>query len=153
MFSGKHAILDITGFVCDYKEAAEIVFILMEESVKHATCRIVAENKVLYDGTLSPVGFSCVKILDESHIACHSYSSLGLCAFDAFTCSNKKESDPSIMIDYIHDNLVKLYPNIKTTKRYLLNRFANEEENNSRIYQDPEDEKTECHDTVEVNLT
>jgi len=142
MFRGKHAILDITGFVCDYLEASELVFALMKESTKLGTCRVVAENKVVYDGTLSPPGFSSVLVLDESHIAVHCYSTLGLCAFDAFTCSDKQESDPSRMIDFIHDQLIKVYPDIKTTKRYKLNRFATEEENNCQEYNDP----------VEINL-
>jgi len=134
MFRGQHAILDITGFVCNYAEGSDIVHNLMKESVKLGTCRVVAEKKVLYDGSLSPPGFSSVLILDESHITCHCYSSEkenGMLGLDAFTCGT---SDPSLMIDFIHDELIKLFPNIKTTKRYTLNRFAVSDENNSKSY-------------------
>jgi S-adenosylmethionine/arginine decarboxylase-like enzyme len=124
MYRGQHAILDITGFVCDYTEGCDIVHNLMRESVSLGKCRIVAEQKVLYDGTQSPPGFSSFFVLDASHISSHCYSSEedgGLVSIDAFTCG---DSNPSLMIDFIHNELLKLYPNIKTTKRYRLNRFA-----------------------------
>lgn len=135
MYRGQHAILDVTGFVCDYREGSEIIHNLMVESVKLGTCRIVAEKKVLYDGTLSPPGFSSFLVLDASHVSCHCYSSVeeaGLLAIDAFTCGDT--SDPSVMIDFIHSELIKLFPNIKTTKRYTLNRFAVTQENPTTQY-------------------
>jgi len=138
MYRGKHAILDITGFVCDYAQGCDIVHELMRQSVSLGTCRIVAEQKVLYDGTLSPPGFSSFFVLDASHISSHCYSDVnegGLCCIDCFTCS--ETNDPSIMIQFIHDELVKLFPNIKTTKRYLLNRFALLPDNPTPEYSDP----------------
>lgn len=133
MFRGKHGLLDISGFICNCEEGCNTLFNIAKSSTKLGSCRIVGENRVIYDGSLSPKGFSFALILDESHICAHCYSDLGLLSIDIFTCGS---SNPFVMMEYIHSQLLLNYPNIQTTKLYKLNRFAYTDKNDCKFYED-----------------
>jgi S-adenosylmethionine/arginine decarboxylase-like enzyme len=82
----------------DSEALAHEVFGIMEKSLKDAGIHIVFEKLVILpepgSNDPSPLGFTSVLLLDESHATAHCFSNLeskGLLAVDVFTCGGQPD--------------------------------------------------------------
>ena len=99
---------------------------LMERAVDASGARRVHSHNEEFDGTLSPLGFASVVLLDESHVSAHCYSETGLLAIDAFSCGN---TDPAKIIEFIESELHDKYPGMNINRRRRVERFLTQEVN------------------------
>ena len=97
---------------------------LLERAVEQSDARNVHAHVAQFDGTVSPVGFAAVVLLDESHVSAHCYSEKGWLAIDCFTCGG---SDPSIIADFIQRELEAKMPNLSLKQRVTKDRFLHGE--------------------------
>ena len=107
MAHGAHIMLDCTGAV---GIEGSWMLSLMEKAVDSSSARRVHSHNEDFDGSVSPLGFASVVLLDESHVSAHCYSERGWLAIDAFTCGG---TDPSRIIEVIEKELKQSYPEIK----------------------------------------
>ena len=107
MAHGAHIMLDCTGAV---GVEGSWMLSLMEKAVDSSGARRVHSHNEDFDGSVSPLGFASVVLLDESHVSAHCYSERGWLAIDAFTCGG---TDPSRIIEVIEKELKQSYPEIK----------------------------------------
>jgi S-adenosylmethionine decarboxylase len=73
----------------------------MARSATRAGATVVSQIRYKF-GQDSPPGFTCVVMLDESHVSAHTYADLGLIALDVFTCGNTKPAD---VLRYIREEV------------------------------------------------
>ena len=93
---------------------------LLQDAVAKAEAMEVHAHVSPFDGSVSPLGFAAVVLVDESHVTAHCYSDRGWLAIDCFTCG---ESDPNVMADYIHERLAEAMPNLELKQRNEVRRF------------------------------
>ena len=117
---GTHIFLDFTGYEAQVEEDGAWMLELLERAVAQSDARNVHANVVQFDGTVSPVGFAAVVLLDESHVSAHCYSDQGLLAVDCFTCGG---TDPAVIADYIQNELNGTMPNLTLERRSVHDRF------------------------------
>lgn len=121
---GTHIFLDFTGYEAQVEEDGAWMLELLERAVAQSDARNVHANVVQFDGTVSPVGFAAVVLLDESHVSAHCYSEQGWLAVDCFTCGG---TDPAVIADYIQAELTKTMPNLTLERRSVHDRFLHKE--------------------------
>ena len=80
---GKHVILDCSGA---FEAEGNDILKILEEKVDESNARRVHSHVEIFDGSISPLGFAAIVLLDESHVSAHCYSEIGLLAIDIF-CS------------------------------------------------------------------
>lgn len=119
-FHGTHVFLDYTGYAYSEQEQGKWMLNLLQEAVENANAREVHAHVAPFDGSVSPLGFAAVVLIDESHVTAHCYSERGWLAIDCFTCG---ESDPNVMADYIHQRLAKTMPDLVLMQRKEVRRF------------------------------
>ena len=117
---GTHIFLDFTGYEAQVEEDGAWMLELLERAVAQSDARNVHANVVQFDGTVSPVGFAAVVLLDESHVSAHCYSDQGWLAVDCFTCGG---TDPAVIADYIQNELNGTMPNLPLERRSVQDRF------------------------------
>ena len=117
---GNHVFLDYNGYDCEEESQGEWMLKVLQHAVSHAKAREVHAHVSSFDGSVSPIGFAAVVLIDESHVTAHCYSERGWLAIDCFTCG---ESDPNIMADFIHERLNESMPNLKLMQRQEVARF------------------------------
>ena len=120
MAHGSHIMLDCTGAV---GVSGTWMLSLMEKAVDASGARRVHSHNEDFDGSVSPLGFASVVLLDESHVSAHCYSETGLLAVDAFSCGG---TDPARIIEVIENELKSSYPNMKINRRKRVERFLTE---------------------------
>jgi S-adenosylmethionine decarboxylase len=121
---GTHIFLDFTGYEAQVDEDGAWMLELLERAVAQSDARNVHAKVVQFDGTVSPVGFAAVVLLDESHVSAHCYSDQGWLAVDCFTCG---ESDPSVIADFIQTELEQSMPQLNLKQRRVQDRFLHGE--------------------------
>lgn len=121
---GKHVFLDFTGYEAQVEDDGQWMLDLLERAVEQSDARNVHAHVAQFDGTVSPVGFAAVVLLDESHVSAHCYSEKGWLAIDCFTCGG---SDPSIIADFIQRELEAKMPNLSLKQRVTKDRFLHGE--------------------------
>ena len=92
-------MLDCTGAV---GVEGSWMLALMEKAVDASGARRVHSHNEDFDGSVSPLGFASVVLLDESHVSAHCYSETGLLAVDAFSCGG---TDPARIMEVIEKEL------------------------------------------------
>ena len=97
---------------------------LLERAVERSEARNVHAHVAQFDGSVSPIGFAAVVLLDESHVTAHCYSEKGWLAIDCFTCG---ESDPSVIADFIQTELEQSMPHLNLKQRRVQDRFLHGE--------------------------
>ena len=97
---------------------------LLERAIERSEARNVHAHVAQFDGSVSPIGFAAVVLLDESHVTAHCYSEKGWLAIDCFTCG---ESDPSVIADFIQTELEQSMPQLTLKQRRVQNRFLHGE--------------------------
>lgn len=119
-FRGSHITIDFMGATHDNPTVfGNAIFQILKDSLKLATCHEVHSHLEILEGN-TPSGFTCVVLLDESHMTAHSYSELGLLAIDVFTCGN---SNPLLMANYIEAKIQELIPTAILVSEVELKRF------------------------------
>lgn len=84
--------------------------------------RVVGEKCIIFDGSISPPGFTFCCLLDESHITFHSYASTGEAAIDLFTCCKMPHGHFNAL-RRIEDLMTLNFPDGKLFKRHSVARF------------------------------
>jgi len=79
----------------------------------------------LFDGSVSPIGFTMVLLLDESHISIHSYGDIGLLALDCFTCSKNPENHINAVYD-IKEMIKNVFEKSELKAHHYVGRFASD---------------------------
>jgi len=120
MAHGAHIMLDCTGAV---GIDGTWMLTLMEKAVDASGARRVHSHNEDFDGSVSPLGFAAVVLLDESHVSAHCYSESGWLAIDAFTCGG---TDPARIIEMIEKELQANYPDMNINRRKRVERFLTE---------------------------
>ena len=116
-YKGNHVFADFTGFHGDEHVLGKFVYELMIRAIERTNMKIVHKHLEILNVD-TPPGFTAFLQLDSSHISSHSYTekSQGLLALDCFTCG---PTDTLSVMNYIKDELIKEFPEIKCT--YLQN--------------------------------
>lgn len=94
---GKHLIIDCRNVPKEICSDDKNFLDIMEKAAIGAGATVISKIRYRF-GYNSPPGFTCVVMLDESHISAHSYSDLGTMAIDIFTCGN---TDPEDVLNII----------------------------------------------------
>lgn len=122
---GAHVFLDYTGYVPQQENDGAWMLTLMEQVVEECKIRNVHSHVEQFDGSVSPLGFAAVVLLDESHVSAHCYSEKGWLAVDCFTCGG---SNPNELADLIHQRLMECMPLLSLKRRHHQERFLHEGE-------------------------
>ena len=117
---GKHIFLDFTGYEPQVESDGQWMLDVLEQAVEQSDARNVHSHAVQFDGSVSPVGFAAVVLLDESHVTAHCYSDKGWLAIDCFTCG---DSDPAVIADFIQHHLEATMPHLTLNRRTVQDRF------------------------------
>ena len=117
---GRHITLDYSGFKGDGGWVLDI----LQSAVAKSDAREVHAHVSNFDGSVSPLGFAAVVLIDESHVSAHCYADEGILAVDCFTCGSV---DPAGIADEIHAQLLEHIPTIHLVQRTELDRFVMEE--------------------------
>ena len=117
---GRHITLDYSGFKGDGGWMLEV----LQSAVSKSNAREVHAHVSQFDGSVSPLGFAAVVLIDESHVSAHCYADEGILAVDCFTCGGV---DPAEIADEIHLQLLDKIPSIHLVQRTELDRFVMEE--------------------------
>ena len=121
---GKHVFLDFVGYEPQSESDGAWMLDLLERAVERSEARNVHAHVAQFDGSVSPIGFAAVVLLDESHVTAHCYSEKGWLAIDCFTCG---ESDPSVIADFIQTELEQSMPHLDLKQRRVQDRFLHGE--------------------------
>ena len=115
---GKHVILDCSGA---FNANGDDVLKILEIIVDNSNARRIHSHVENFDGSVSPLGFAAVVLIDESHVSAHCYSETGLLAIDVFTCGN---TDSEEIANQIENELGKLLPDLVIHNRESISRFT-----------------------------
>ena len=117
---GSHVLVDLRGYVSPDENDGEWMLQQMRDAVGHSSMREVHSHVETFDGTLSPIGFAAVVLIDESHVTAHCYSEEGILAIDAFTCG---DSNPQNIVDHLLGNLFEAIPTLEICHSEEVSRF------------------------------
>jgi S-adenosylmethionine decarboxylase len=116
---GSHVLCDFIDFKGNEYVLGNFLFDLMIKAINRTTMTIVHKHlEILNKNT--PAGFTSVLLLDSSHFTSHCYSELGLLSLDIFTCGPTNVLE---VMEYVRDELIKKFPEIKCTYLKLHKRF------------------------------
>ena len=124
---GEHVILDCTGAI---GADGDSILKILEKVIDNSEARRVHSHVENFDGSISPLGFAAVVLIDESHVSAHCYSETGLLAIDIFTCGNTK---PMQILNDIEKELLKILPNLIVQNKKTIRRFTTSPENISNV--------------------
>jgi len=120
---GAHVFLDYVNAFFEGEDDYQWLFSMMREAVAQSPATEVHAHLAPFDGSTSPPGFAAVVLIDESHISAHCYADRGLLAVDCFTCG---DTDPETIASYLHERLMKRFPNLIRTRMDRVDRFLTE---------------------------
>ncbi|MFZ8907136.1 MAG: S-adenosylmethionine decarboxylase [Poseidonia sp.] len=120
---GAHVFLDYVNAFFEGEDDYQWLFSMMREAVAQSPATEVHSHLAPFDGSTSPPGFAAVVLIDESHISAHCYADRGLLAVDCFTCG---DTDPATIASFLHERLMKRFPNLIRTRMDRVDRFLTE---------------------------
>ncbi len=124
---GEHVVIDYTGA----KNAnGNSILKILETVIDKSGARRVHSHVENFDGSVSPLGFAAVVLIDESHVSAHCYSESGVLAIDIFTCGNTK---PIPIANEIENELYKILPNLKIQNKKVIPRFTTLPKNKNNV--------------------
>lgn len=94
---GRHLLIELYGCDKEVLQSVELVQRILHEAAKRAKATIV--NEVFHQ--FSPYGVSGVVVVQESHLAIHTWPEHGYAAVDIFTCG--EDVDPEAAALYVID--------------------------------------------------
>ncbi len=116
MEKGHHILIDCRNVpreVClDDGKMLEV----MARSAAKAGMHVISQVRYHFGHNSAP-GYTCVCLLDESHVSAHTYADLGLIALDVFTCG---KTDPAKILDYMREELDLGDVVVKRMPRFLM---------------------------------
>ena len=118
---GSHILMDFCKYDPSIENDGLEILKILRAAVKKSGVREVHSHVEEFDGTISPVGFASVVLIDESHITAHCYSERGILAIDVFTCG---PNSPDKIADEVHNSLKLLSPNIELISSKKIERFV-----------------------------
>ena len=89
---------------------------VMARSAAKAGMHVISQVRYHFGHNSAP-GYTCVCLLDESHVSAHTYADLGLIALDVFTCG---KTDPAKILDYMREELDLGDVVVKRMPRFLM---------------------------------
>jgi S-adenosylmethionine decarboxylase proenzyme len=98
-YLGRQVLADLYDCNVDALKGVDIIRNIMLQAAAQGHATIVSESFRQFD----PWGVSGMLIVQESHIAIHTWPEYGYAAIDAFTCG--KEMNPSVVIESIARSL------------------------------------------------
>ena len=95
--SGKHLVIDVHNII-DYAtiEKVENIKLLMETIIKENNLNVVGEVHKQFE----PVGATCLYLLAESHLSCHTYPERKYVAIDLYCCTDSVDFNNVLDIVY-----------------------------------------------------
>jgi S-adenosylmethionine decarboxylase len=87
----------------------------MARAATRAGATVISQIRYKF-GQDSPPGFTCIVMLDESHVSAHTYADLGLIALDVFTCGSTAPAD---VLKYIREEVDLGDVNVRDVPRFL----------------------------------
>ena len=116
MEKGHHILIDcriVPREVClDVGKMLDV----MARSAAKAGMHVISQVRYHFGHNSAP-GYTCVCLLDESHVSAHTYADLGLIALDVFTCG---KTDPAKILDYMREELDLGDVVVKRMPRFLM---------------------------------
>lgn len=144
---GSHTLLDYQQCFISHKNTEAVLQnlkIRFKWICQKNNLRIVGENFVLFNGTLSPPGATFALLLDESHITLHSYSLEGYIAVDVFTCCKTPINHINASCD-IKRVMREIFPDGILTKQETVPRFLTPTAVGEQDYEQARDEIEGAH--------
>ena len=89
---------------------------VMARSASKAGMNVISQVRYHFGHNSAP-GYTCVCLLDESHVSAHTYADLGLIALDVFTCG---KTDPGRILDFMREELDLGDVTVKHLPRFFL---------------------------------
>lgn len=86
---------DPSGVAGTPAEMGQWVLAVSRAPIERAGLRIVGSTMHVYDGSVSPPGFSAVHVLDSSSFTVHAYCDRGLIAAELFSCIGERSTADS----------------------------------------------------------
>lgn len=117
MEKGHHILIDCRNVPRDVCLDDGKMLDVMARSAAKAGMHVISQVRYHFGHNSAP-GFTCVCLLDESHVSAHTYADLGLIALDVFTCG---KTDPAKILDYMREELdlgdvtMKMLPRFMTS--------------------------------------
>ena len=113
---GKHLLVNCSRVdrdVClDDKKFLETI----ADAARRAGSTVVSQVRY-HLGHNSPPGFTCVVLLDESHISAHTYADKNVIALDIFTCG---KTDPYNVLDIVKETIDLGDLDVRMVDRFLV---------------------------------
>ena len=94
---GNHILVEFTGCSPEILNDVSLIEGLMNKAAEKADATII--NSTFHH--FSPIGVSGVVVIQESHLAIHSWPEYGYAAVDLFTCGD--EINPWISFDFLKE--------------------------------------------------
>jgi S-adenosylmethionine decarboxylase len=98
---GHHILIDCRNVPRDVCLDDGRMLDVMARSAAKAGMHVISQVRYHFGHNSAP-GFTCVCLLDESHVSAHTYADLGLIALDVFTCG---KTDPARILDFMREEL------------------------------------------------
>ena len=115
MQKGKHLLVDCRNVASETCLNDKALLDVMARAATRAGATVVSQIRYKF-GQDSPPGFTCIVMLDESHVSAHTYADLGLIALDVFTCGS---TDPADVLDYIREEIDLGDVSVRIVPRFL----------------------------------
>lgn len=111
--SGKHLIVDVNNII-DYEvlEKVENMKVLMDEIITKNKLNVVGEVHKQFE----PIGATCLYLLSESHLSCHTYPERRYLAIDLYCC------DKNVDFENVLDIIYKFFKGNCWIKKQIIER-------------------------------
>ena len=116
MEKGHHILIDCRNVPRDVCLDDGKMLEVMARSAAKAGMHVISQVRYHFGHNSAP-GYTCVCLLDESHVSAHTYADLGLIALDVFTCGS---TDPARILDYMREELDLGDVTVKRLPRFLM---------------------------------
>ena len=116
-------LIDYVDYSSPSESEGPLILDILKKGLIESGVRIVHSHVEEFDGSVSPVGFAAIILIDESHVTAHCYTERGLLALDVFTCG---DHDPDLVADLIHGHLMTKIPGLRMAFRERVERFRSE---------------------------
>lgn len=98
---GQHLLIDCRNVPRDVCLDDAKMLDAMARAATKAGMHVISQVRYRFGHDSAP-GFTCVCLLDESHVSAHTYADLGLVALDVFTCGT---TDPVMILELMQREL------------------------------------------------
>lgn len=116
MHKGKHLLVDCRHVPSDVCLDDRRFLYALARAAELAGSTVISQMRYRF-GAVSPPGFTCIVMLDESHCSAHTYADLGLVALDLFTCGGV---DPQGILDKLAAELDLGEMSVRSFERFTV---------------------------------